>query len=102
MTCLNYKSYCFFDITGAREFVGASRKTGPDDLFNSTIAGFGSGAILGRLQGEIYGSISCVCACQHVFVPGYVFFLLVIDLVSHSKSILVRFELLVLFEIHYI
>lgn len=67
MTCLNYKSYCFFDITGAREFVGASRKTGPDDLFNSAIAGFGSGAILGRLQGEIYGSISCVCAWICIF-----------------------------------
>ncbi|KAG5567262.1 hypothetical protein RHGRI_002727 [Rhododendron griersonianum] len=36
---------------GAREFVRASRKAEPDDLLNSAIAGFGSGAILGRLQG---------------------------------------------------
>ncbi|MBA0674495.1 hypothetical protein Goari_016089, partial [Gossypium aridum] len=35
---------------GAREFVTATRKTGPDDLLNSAIAGFGTGAILGRLQ----------------------------------------------------
>ncbi|XP_027114461.1 uncharacterized protein [Coffea arabica] len=36
---------------GAREFVRVSRTGKPDDLFNSLIGGFGSGAILGRLQG---------------------------------------------------
>ncbi|XP_050364868.1 uncharacterized protein LOC126783439 [Argentina anserina] len=36
---------------GAREYVGITRKTGPDDLLNSAIAGFGTGAILGRLYG---------------------------------------------------
>ncbi|XP_022758734.1 uncharacterized protein LOC111305441 [Durio zibethinus] len=41
---------------GAREFVRATRKTGPDDLLNSAIAGFGSGAILGRLQGGQLGA----------------------------------------------
>ncbi|KAM7270216.1 hypothetical protein ACFE04_029430 [Oxalis oulophora] len=39
-------SYC-----GAREFVRNSRRTDPDDLLNSAIAGFGTGAILGRIQG---------------------------------------------------
>ncbi|GAB4850231.1 hypothetical protein Ancab_029527 [Ancistrocladus abbreviatus] len=42
---------------GAREFVIASRKSEPDDLLNSAIAGFGSGAILGRLQGGRLGAI---------------------------------------------
>ncbi|XVF81224.1 hypothetical protein PTKIN_Ptkin15bG0139000 [Pterospermum kingtungense] len=41
---------------GAREYVRATRKTGPDDLLNSAIAGFGTGAILGRLQGGRYGA----------------------------------------------
>ncbi|XWS31247.1 hypothetical protein CRYUN_Cryun23aG0061200 [Craigia yunnanensis] len=41
---------------GAREFVRATRKTGPDDLLNSAIAGFGTGAILGRLQGGQLGA----------------------------------------------
>ncbi|GMI85677.1 hypothetical protein like AT3G25120 [Hibiscus trionum] len=41
---------------GAREFVTATRKTGPDDLLNSAIAGFGTGAILGRLQGGQFGA----------------------------------------------
>ncbi|XWS31248.1 hypothetical protein CRYUN_Cryun23aG0061200 [Craigia yunnanensis] len=55
---------------GAREFVRATRKTGPDDLLNSAIAGFGTGAILGRLQGKIL-SVSlflsmCLCACAIV------------------------------------
>ncbi|KAM3683763.1 hypothetical protein ACB094_12G171000 [Castanea mollissima] len=36
---------------GAREFVRAARKTGPNDLLSSAIAGFGTGALLGRLQG---------------------------------------------------
>lgn len=30
-----------------------TRKSHPDDLLNSVIAGFGTGAILGRLQGQI-------------------------------------------------
>ncbi|KAE9603377.1 hypothetical protein Lal_00008287 [Lupinus albus] len=42
---------------GAREFVTATRKTGPDDLVNSAIAGFGTGAILGRLQGGQRGAV---------------------------------------------
>lgn len=42
---------------GAREFVRVTRKTGPDDLLNSAIAGFGSGALLGRLQGGQLGAI---------------------------------------------
>ncbi|XVE78129.1 hypothetical protein DITRI_Ditri13aG0119000 [Diplodiscus trichospermus] len=41
---------------GAREFVRTTRKTGPDDLVNSAIAGFGTGAILGRLQGGLIGA----------------------------------------------
>ncbi|XP_028765282.1 uncharacterized protein LOC114723271, partial [Neltuma alba] len=40
----------------AREFVIATRKTGPDDLLNSAIAGFGTGALLGRLQGGQLGA----------------------------------------------
>ncbi|CAI9107389.1 OLC1v1006734C1 [Oldenlandia corymbosa var. corymbosa] len=36
---------------GAREFVRINRTGKPDDLLNSVIGGFGSGAILGRLQG---------------------------------------------------
>ncbi|CAK9182041.1 unnamed protein product [Ilex paraguariensis] len=36
---------------GAREFVRRSRNSQPDDLLNSAIAGFGSGAVLGHLQG---------------------------------------------------
>lgn len=40
-----------FNLAGAREYVSVTRKTGPDDLVNSAIAGFGTGAILGRLQG---------------------------------------------------
>lgn len=40
-----------FNLAGPREYVGITRKTGPDDLLNSAIAGFGSGAILGRLYG---------------------------------------------------
>ncbi|OIW18879.1 hypothetical protein TanjilG_25322 [Lupinus angustifolius] len=42
---------------GAREFVTATRKTGPDDLVNSAIAGFGTGAVLGRLQGGQIGAV---------------------------------------------
>ncbi|PIA25761.1 hypothetical protein AQUCO_10800033v1 [Aquilegia coerulea] len=45
-------SYC-----GAREFVRATRASGPDDLLNSAIGGFASGALLGRLQGGQVGAI---------------------------------------------
>lgn len=41
-------------MTGAREIVRASRHSEPDDLFDSAIAGFGTGAILGRLHGKIH------------------------------------------------
>lgn len=41
---------------GAREFVRVSREGKPDDLLNSAIAGFGSGAILGRLQAGPVGA----------------------------------------------
>ncbi|PHT44628.1 hypothetical protein CQW23_13786 [Capsicum baccatum] len=42
---------------GAREFVRVSRTGKPDDLLNSAIGGFGSGAILGRLQGGQLGAV---------------------------------------------
>ncbi|WCJ37996.1 Mitochondrial import inner membrane translocase subunit Tim17/Tim22/Tim23 family protein [Euphorbia peplus] len=42
--------------SGAREYVRVTRKSEPDDLINSVIAGFGTGAILGRLQGGQYGA----------------------------------------------
>ncbi|XP_059660105.1 uncharacterized protein LOC132306650 [Cornus florida] len=42
---------------GAREFVRASRASTPDDLLNSAIGGFGTGAILGRFQGGQIGAI---------------------------------------------
>ncbi|KAA8550600.1 hypothetical protein F0562_002284 [Nyssa sinensis] len=42
---------------GAREFVRASRASKPDDLLNSAIGGFGTGAILGRLQGGQTGAV---------------------------------------------
>ncbi|XP_051131975.1 uncharacterized protein LOC127252022 [Andrographis paniculata] len=45
-------SYC-----GAREFVRVSRTYKPDDLLNSVIGGFGSGALLGRLQGGQLGAV---------------------------------------------
>ncbi|KAJ6710963.1 hypothetical protein OIU74_011760 [Salix koriyanagi] len=45
-----------FDFSGAREFVRVVRKSEPDDLVNSTVAGFGSGALLGRLQGGQFGA----------------------------------------------
>ncbi|KAH6765833.1 Mitochondrial import inner membrane translocase subunit Tim17/Tim22/Tim23 family protein [Perilla frutescens var. hirtella] len=41
---------------GAREFVRVSREGKPDDLLNSAIGGFGSGAILGRLQAGPVGA----------------------------------------------
>ncbi|GMN50277.1 hypothetical protein TIFTF001_019440 [Ficus carica] len=50
----------FAVVTGCycatREFVRVSRKSDPDDLFNSAIAGFFSGAILGRLHGGPVGA----------------------------------------------
>ncbi|XP_057453541.1 uncharacterized protein LOC130745365 [Lotus japonicus] len=42
---------------GAREFAIATRKTGPEDLWSSAIAGFGSGALLGRLYGGHLGAL---------------------------------------------
>lgn len=42
---------------GAREFVRVTRRSEHDDLFNSAIGGFGTGAILGRLQGGQKGAI---------------------------------------------
>ncbi|CAL9023209.1 unnamed protein product [Prunus brigantina] len=42
---------------GAREYVSVTRKNGPDDLVNSAIAGFGTGAVLGRLQGGRIGAV---------------------------------------------
>lgn len=44
--------------TGTREFVRVTRKSEPDDLFNSALGGFASGAILGRLQGQNSLSLS--------------------------------------------
>ncbi|XP_011024621.1 PREDICTED: uncharacterized protein LOC105125744 [Populus euphratica] len=41
---------------GAREFVRVVRKSEPDDLVNSAVAGFGSGGLLGRLQGGQFGA----------------------------------------------
>ncbi|XP_047329292.1 uncharacterized protein LOC124932668 [Impatiens glandulifera] len=42
---------------GAREFVRVNRHSDPEDLLDSAIAGFGSGAILGRLQGGQLGAV---------------------------------------------
>ncbi|KAK9281535.1 hypothetical protein L1049_004438 [Liquidambar formosana] len=42
---------------GAREFVRATRHSEPGDLINSAIGGFGSGAVLGRLQGGQMGAV---------------------------------------------
>ncbi|GJZ76992.1 reverse transcriptase [Tanacetum coccineum] len=39
--------------TRAREIVRLSRHLEPDDLFDSAITGFGTGALLGRLQGQV-------------------------------------------------
>ncbi|KZV54133.1 hypothetical protein F511_09968 [Dorcoceras hygrometricum] len=43
---------------GAREFVRVSRTGKPDDLLNSVVGGFGSGAILGRLQVTYLGHVA--------------------------------------------
>ncbi|KAF9611679.1 hypothetical protein IFM89_034862 [Coptis chinensis] len=48
---------CKGEAGGAREFVRASRASGPDDLLNSAIGGFATGALLGRLQGGQIGAI---------------------------------------------
>ncbi|CAI0414887.1 unnamed protein product [Linum tenue] len=42
---------------GAREFVRVTRKSDPDDLLNSAIAGFSTGALLGRFQAGQLGAI---------------------------------------------
>ncbi|KAL5562145.1 hypothetical protein UlMin_031892 [Ulmus minor] len=42
---------------GTRELVRETRKSDPDDLLNSTIAGAFSGALLGRLQGGHIGAL---------------------------------------------
>ncbi|KAL4573802.1 hypothetical protein LXL04_020619 [Taraxacum kok-saghyz] len=47
----------FLLITGAREIVKATRHSGPDDLIDSAIARFSTGALLGRLQGGRAGAI---------------------------------------------
>ncbi|KAI8574245.1 hypothetical protein RHMOL_Rhmol01G0340000 [Rhododendron molle] len=47
---------------GAHEFVRVSRKAEPNDLLNSAIACFGSGAILGQLQGSLFST-----SCFHEF-----------------------------------
>ncbi|CAI0414886.1 unnamed protein product, partial [Linum tenue] len=41
----------------AREFVRVTRKSDPDDLLNSAIAGFSTGALLGRFQAGQLGAI---------------------------------------------
>lgn len=40
-------------MAGAREVVRVGRHSGPDDLLDSAIAGFGTGAIIGRLRGLV-------------------------------------------------
>ncbi|KAK4749069.1 hypothetical protein SAY87_026518 [Trapa incisa] len=42
---------------GAREFVRVTRRSEPGDLINSALAGFGTGALLGNLQGGQAGAI---------------------------------------------
>ncbi|CAA7404731.1 unnamed protein product [Spirodela intermedia] len=42
---------------GAREFVRNTRASEPDDLANSAIGGFATGALLGRLQGGQRGAL---------------------------------------------
>lgn len=42
---------------GARELVRETRASTPDDLVNSMLGGFASGAILGRLQGGPAGAV---------------------------------------------
>ncbi|PKA61252.1 hypothetical protein AXF42_Ash006149 [Apostasia shenzhenica] len=44
---------------GARELARDARNSDPDDLMNSAIGGFASGALLGRLQGGRLGAIRC-------------------------------------------
>lgn len=42
---------------GVREFVRVTRKSEHDDLVNSAVGGFCSGAVLGRLQGGQLGAV---------------------------------------------
>ncbi|MQL95773.1 hypothetical protein Taro_028427 [Colocasia esculenta] len=42
---------------GTREFVRKTRASEPDDLVNSMIGGFATGAVLGRLQGGQLGAL---------------------------------------------
>ncbi|KAK8954844.1 hypothetical protein KSP39_PZI002363 [Platanthera zijinensis] len=42
---------------GARELARDARQSEPDDLINSAVGGFASGALLGRLQGGHIGAI---------------------------------------------
>jgi hypothetical protein len=60
-TVLKLEVLLLFDFSGAREFVRVVRKSEPDDLVNSAVAGFGSGALLGRLQGRVLISITSIC-----------------------------------------
>lgn len=60
-TVLKLEVLLLFDFSGAREFVRVVRKSEPDDLVNSAVAGFGSGALLGRLQGRFLISITFIC-----------------------------------------
>lgn len=47
----------------------ATRKTGPEDLWSSAIAGFGSGALLGRLYGIVLLSLLLFsCGMLVIFV----------------------------------
>lgn len=65
--CMKQNMCWALGVTGAREFVRVSRTGKPDDLLNSVIGGFGSGAILGRLQGQNSGPfclcVLCICTC---------------------------------------
>ncbi|KAK9088052.1 hypothetical protein Syun_030446 [Stephania yunnanensis] len=45
---------CYY---GVREFVRSSRGSEPNDLIDSAIGGFSTGAILGRLQGGQIGAV---------------------------------------------
>jgi len=55
------------NLLGAREYVAATRKTGPDDIWNSALAGFGTGALLGRLQGLVLLLSHYCCVLVIVF-----------------------------------
>ncbi|CAJ1949533.1 unnamed protein product [Sphenostylis stenocarpa] len=73
---------------GAREFVAATRDTGPDDIWNSPLAGFGTGALLGRLQGGQLGAIRYSLAFAVVGTAADFTFLKLKDaLRDHAKTI---------------